>query len=44
MGESKQSTTADYDIVHFVSHTGDDHVEDCNKVAEEVGGMSDSGD
>ena len=44
MGESKQSTTADCDTVHFVSHTGDDHVEDCNKVAEEVGGMSDNGD
>lgn len=29
--------------VHFVSHTGDDNMEDCNKVAEDVGGMSDSG-
>jgi hypothetical protein len=26
-----------------VSHTGDEHMEDCNKVAEEVGGMIDSG-
>jgi hypothetical protein len=43
MGESRQSTTADCDKVHFVSHTCDDHMEDCNKVAEEVGGMSDSG-
>lgn len=37
MGES------DCDIVHFVSHAGDYHMADCNKVAEEVGGMSDSG-
>ena len=43
MGESRQSTTADCDIVYFVSHTGDDHMEGCNKVAEEVGGVSDSG-
>jgi hypothetical protein len=42
-GESRQNITADCDVVHFVSHTGDDHMEDCNKVAEEIGGMSDSG-
>jgi hypothetical protein len=43
MGESRQSITADCDIVHFLSHTGDDRMEDWDKVAEEVGGMSDNG-
>jgi hypothetical protein len=38
MGESRQSTTADCDVVHFVSH-----MEDSNNVAETVGGMSDNG-
>jgi hypothetical protein len=38
MGESRQSTTADCDIVLFVRH-----VKDSNIVAEEVFGMSDSG-
>jgi hypothetical protein len=31
MGESRQNTTADCDIEHFVSHTSDDYVEDSNK-------------
>jgi hypothetical protein len=42
MGESRQRTTADCDMVHLVSHAGDDHLEDNNKGAEEVGRKSDS--
>jgi hypothetical protein len=43
MDESRQKTTDECDIVHLVSHVGDDHLEDDNKGAEEVGRMNDSG-